>query len=97
MGYDLKPMRPNANYPRNEKGKPVWGRYNMRGWYMLHRGFYYAGRPKLILPQTNQGDLILAKTCREVADLMEKHPEHFSEFPSSDILEWRNSGGFRVY
>ena len=101
MGMDLKPQHPTADAPRDEHGHPEWGRYNWSGWSFLVDKLAEWGLDVKEFAGTNDGDLISAKTCRKVADLLERHkaklPETWQRFIDHDIVLWRTCGGYRQY
>ncbi len=101
MGYDLKPCRPTKNAPRKPDGEIMWGRYNIWGWPVLISSLEKWGVDVSQIPHYNDGDLISAKKCREIADALEKNRMD-SSVPDwvcsqGDIDWWRNCGGCRVY
>jgi len=100
MGYDLKPMRANKRYPRGEDGKPVWGRYNIYGWFNLRQSLE-ALAFEYELPDHNGGVRVPAKICKEIADLIESNPDAFAwmdkDYQLDSVSWWRNCGGYRVW
>lgn len=72
MGMDLKPVNPGPDHPKDEKGNPVWGRYNISGWARLWNMLNDAGVDTSEFSGMNDGDPISDATCKEVADALEK-------------------------
>jgi hypothetical protein len=109
MGMDLKPVRPTKNaprYPMNssyepERGKVIWGRYNWGGWGTLVDKLQSWGVSTEHFAGSNDGQLIPAIKCREVADAIEKHIDEFDDeerkYLKQDIELWRNCGGYKQY
>lgn len=109
MGMDLKPMRPTKDAPRHpaddkwDPNGPVWGRYNWSGWRFLMDKLHEWGMEMLGkgFSGMNDGELIRAPYCREVADLIEKNLHTLSpedqEWLKPHIILWRTCGGYRQY
>lgn len=109
MGMDLKPVRPTKKAPRYPKdyhyapqrGKVIWGRYNWAGWRCICEHLHQWGVLTKEFDGMNDGKLISAKTCRAVADAIEKHlpelPPDEQEWLKDDIELWRTCGGYRQW
>lgn len=100
MGMDLKPVRPTPDAPKDGYGV-VWGRYNWSGWSYLTSHLQNWGVELTGFSGMNDGDLIKAKKCREVADAIEKHlhllDEENQKWLRPHIILWRTCGGYRQY
>lgn len=101
MGMDLKPIRPSKKAPRDENGHPKWGRYNISGWSYIWDQLNRWGVDTSEFSGYNDGDKISAKTCRAVADAIEKHLPEMSErdrrWLEPHVILWRTCGGYRQY
>lgn len=110
MGMDLKPMRPTKDapcYPADYeyaayRGRVIWGRYNWSGWGWLTDHLAEWGDVDMShFAGSNDGALIPAKVCRQVADSLEKHlPELSSadrDWIAPHVQLWRTCGGYRQY
>ena len=103
MGMDLKPMKPSKDAPRYPEypHDVIWGRYNWSGWRFITDLLEQWGVPMDEFAGSNDGQLIKAKTCRLVADAIEKHIDELDkedqEWLRPHIARWRTCGGYRQY
>ena len=110
MGMDLIPVRPSKDAPRYPKnffykpyrGQPTPARYDWGGWSLITGLLVKWGVKLEGFSGMNDGEIIKAAKCREVADAIEKHlddpdvAEH-KEWLKEDIILWRTCGGYRQY
>lgn len=104
MGMDLKPLRPSKAAPRYPAdavytpNRPIWGCYNWNGWFYLQDRLREWGVDISEFRGVNDGDKISAKTCRAVADAIEKHlagmDERDRNWLSPHVKLWRTCGGY---
>ena len=82
MGMDLRPINPPEHVSAMTEGgvawddEGKWGRYNIGGWSDL-RGYLRRKDFAEDLPVFNDGELIPAAVCREIADLLEREGLNF--------------------
>ncbi len=102
---DLQPCRPSAKAPRDERGRPVWGRYNWYGWSKFGDFLERHGVPTDEMAGTNDGKRIYAKTCKLYAKTIREHIDDYisiwegatKEEAERDALLWETCGGYRQY
>jgi len=99
---DLEPARPTKDLPKDTMdGKPYWQHYNWAGWSFLLDHLEKWGVSMDGFSGVNDGILIRAEKCREVADAIEKHlpelSERHQEWLQPHIIFWRNCGGCRQW
>lgn len=100
MGMDLMPVNPSNDAPRNDYGV-TWGRYNWAGWRYIVDKCNEWGVDTSKFQGANDGALIPAATCRQVADAIEAHlhelPIEEQQWLKPHIALWRTCGGYRQY
>jgi hypothetical protein len=102
MGWDLRPINPSPDAPREpETGEPVWGQYNISGWEWLNSHLVDWGVDTSEFSGFNGGDVISAETCLKVADAIEQNlvelDEEHREWIESHIVLWRTCGGYEQW
>jgi len=101
MGMELKPMRPHKGAPRDTNGEVIWGHYNWSGWAYLVDFLNAHDVDTSEFTGWNNGDLICAATCKEVAKTIEKYAGGLSPEDREWLLPhaelWRTCGGYRQY
>lgn len=92
MGMDLCAVNPPENVNPSIS-------YNWTGWKDLVGKLNRWGVNTAEFTFCNDGDIISAETCMEVADAIERHFDELSGYDQSwlgkDIQSWRICGGYR--
>ncbi len=101
MGMDLMPLRPTSAAPRDDRGRPEWGRYNISGWIWLKEHLRLWGLDTTKIPSLNDGHVIPAYVCEQIGQLYATHlmelPEDERAWAQKDMIFWLTCGGCRVY
>lgn len=107
MGMGLEPVNPTAEAPRHPPdhkhcpNEPVWGRYNWTGWSWLWEHLAEWGIDTRDFSGSNDGELIPAEKCVEVANAIEAHigelDEEHQAWLRPHIKLWRTCGGYRQF
>lgn len=95
---DLKPVKPTAKAPRR-RGKVIEHGYNWGRWEVLLAFLEKYGVTLESFDGLNDGKIIPAKKCIEVADAMDANINEVDEkcrkWMKKDSILWRTCGGYR--
>ena len=107
MGMDLKPINPTKDAPRypddgeSGSGEVIWGRYNWSGWTYITDKLESWGVDLTDFSGSNDGGVIPAEKCIEVANAIESHlndlDEEDREWLRPHIVKWRTCGGYEQW
>lgn len=97
----LIPIRPTQKAPLDRNEMPVLLKYPWEDWFELRSRLKAWGVDVKPLAETNDGERIPARLCRQIADVIEAHLDEWDadsqELMRSDIPVWRTGGGFRQW
>jgi hypothetical protein len=100
MSFDLRPVNPAEDAPRDEHGV-IWGLYNIAGWEWMVGHLKAWNVDVSEFRFFNDGALISEGTCKKVADAIEQHLPELSvdirEWIEPRIKLWRTCGGYEQW